>query len=50
MTTIHDAYINALLADATYAFDREVTDGLTKDELLVKLNQSTLTLTPLTLS
>ncbi|MGB8598830.1 MAG: hypothetical protein WCD07_03225, partial [Burkholderiales bacterium] len=37
MTTIHDAYINALLADATYALDVRVSDNMDRSDLLAKL-------------
>jgi hypothetical protein len=37
MTTIHDAYINALLADATYALDVTVRDNMSTGSLLAAL-------------
>jgi hypothetical protein len=37
MPTIHDAYINALLADATYALDVRVSDNMDRSDLLAKL-------------
>jgi hypothetical protein len=37
MTTIHDAYINALLADATYALSFGTLDDLTGPDLSEKL-------------
>jgi len=40
MTTIHDAYINALLADATYALATNKPNGYSSDDLksLLSLN------------
>jgi hypothetical protein len=38
MITIYDAFINALLADATYALDDTTTNGLTGKELEKYLN------------
>jgi len=37
MTTINDAYINALLADATYALDEKVINGSSDTALFDKL-------------
>ncbi len=34
MPTINDDYVNALLADATYALDESASDGFTKDKLI----------------
>ncbi|WP_282110386.1 hypothetical protein [Shewanella algicola] len=39
MTTIDQAYINALLADATYALDDSVERGTTGNELEEFLNE-----------
>ncbi len=39
MPTINAAYINALLADATYALDDTTTDGLTSAQLEAKLKE-----------
>ena len=39
MTTIHNAYINALLADATYALDDKITNGLTSGDLTEVLDE-----------
>jgi len=36
MTTMNDAFINALLADATYALDEDVEDRLTGPELAAR--------------
>ncbi len=42
MTTIHDAYINALLADAAYAIDNDVNS----DTNLANLDALTVRMTP----
>lgn len=34
MTTIHEAYINALLADATYALENNAPSGYRGDNLI----------------
>ena len=34
MTTVHEAYINALLADATYALKNDAPGGYTSEGVL----------------
>lgn len=36
MAKISDTYINALLADATYALDKDVTDGVSGSSLVTE--------------